>query len=126
MNISVAGVAEKEGKVLVALRKPGTSIGEKWEFPGGKLEDGETPEDALIREYDEELNVEIKVFDWLCEGGFSNGKKNYLLKAYRIELETEDFKITEHQQICWVDIAELSSMNFPDSDQIVINYLLSR
>jgi len=126
MNISVAGVAERNGKVLIALRNPGTSIGTKWEFPGGKVEDGESPEDALTREYTEELNIPISVNDRLCEGLFSNGDKNYRLLVYSIELGSDDFKSAEHQEIRWVDILKLEEFDFPDSDMIIVDYLLSR
>lgn len=126
MNISLAGVAEKNGKYLVAKRKPGTSIGEKWEFPGGKKEENESPEEALCREYLEELSVEIKIKGKLCEGFFSNGKKKYKLIAYKIELLSEDFVNTEHQKIEWVELAKLENMDFPESDKIIIDYLLSQ
>ena len=126
MNISVAGVAEKDGRFLVALRNPGTSIGERWEFPGGKAESGETPEQALIREFREELDVKIIVRESLCEGFFSNGEKKYHLLAYSVELEDEVFKKTEHQQIKWAKLGELKTLDFPDSDRIILDYLLSR
>ena len=126
MNISVAGVAEKEGKVLIALRKPGTSIGEKWEFPGGKLEEGEVPETALIREYREELGISIQVNSKLCEGTFSNGNKDYKLIAFSINLESENFIHPEHQQVKWVKITDLTSYDLPGSDIIILNHLLSR
>ena len=126
MNISVAGVAEKNGRFLIALRKPGTSIGVKWEFPGGKMEDGESPEQALVREFDEELSVGVRVGKKLCEGAFSNGPKNYTLLAYQIELENEDFTLTEHQEIMWAGKEDLKSLEFPSSDAIILNYLLSR
>ncbi len=126
MNISVAGVAEKSGKVLIGLRKPGTSIGVKWEFPGGKLEAGESPEEALKREYEEELGLSVSVKDKLCEGAFSNGLKKYRLFAYSILLDNEDYTLTEHQEIKWVDISRLGSFEFPKSDRIIVDYLLSR
>ena len=126
MRISVAGVAEKEGKFLIALRKPGTSIGECWEFPGGKTEQNESPGEAIIREYREELDVGVEVIEKLCEGEFRNGLKHYRLMAYSIRLESENFKKSEHQQVKWADISELKSLDFPDSDQIIIDYLLSR
>lgn len=126
MNYSVAGIAEQDGKFLIALRKPGTSIGVKWEFPGGKLEEGESPEEALVREYKEELGVKIKVDKRLCEGDFSNGDKKYRLLAYRISLLEHNFISPEHQQIKWAEPGELSSLDFPDSDRIIVDYLLSR
>ena len=126
MNVSVAGVAEKNGKYLVALRNPGTSIGVKWEFPGGKIEPGESPEQALIREYREELDISIRVGDKLCEGSFKNGSKDYKLKAYNIALESENYRMTEHQKIEWVSPEEMKELDFPDSDLVIVNYLLSR
>jgi len=126
MNISVAGVAEKDGKVLIALRHPGTSIGERWEFPGGKVETGESPEDALIREYSEELSVSINVGEKLCEGSFRNGLKQYQLLVFSIELLNEKFIKTEHQKVLWVEFSRLESFDFPRSDRIIVDYLLSR
>ncbi len=126
MNISVAGVAERDGRVLIALRNPGTSIGEKWEFPGGKLEAGESPEQALKREYLEELGVSIDVEGPLCEGRFNNGPKNYRLLAFKIKLENDNFNAPEHQRIEWADISKLGDYEFPYSDKIIVDYLLSR
>ncbi|MBI9105197.1 MAG: (deoxy)nucleoside triphosphate pyrophosphohydrolase [Spirochaetales bacterium] len=125
MNISVAGVAERDGKYLVALRKPGTSIGVRWEFPGGKLEKGETPEEAVIREYMEELNISVRVKERLCEGSFSNGEKYYRLLAYKIEIGDGEITAPEHQQIFWAALSELGTLDFPVSDMIIVNYLLS-
>lgn len=125
MNISVAGVARRNGKYLVALRKPGTSIGERWEFPGGKMEGDESPEQALVREFMEELSVKVEVNEKLCEGSFSNGEKNYKLIAYRINLLSDNFSTSEHQKIIWADAGELERLDFPESDMIIVNHLLS-
>ena len=61
MVVVVAGVAVEGGRVLLCRRKRGALEGMKWEFPGGKVEKGETPEAALVRELREELNVETRV-----------------------------------------------------------------
>jgi 8-oxo-dGTP diphosphatase len=61
-----AAVIFKNGKVLVAQRSPESSLPNKWEFPGGKMEENETPEDCLKREIQEELNIDIKVKEYLC------------------------------------------------------------
>lgn len=60
-RISTAGIARRGSKYLLALRKPGTSIGESWEFPGGKARFGEPPEEALKREFFEEFQIHILV-----------------------------------------------------------------
>jgi 8-oxo-dGTP diphosphatase len=60
-GISVAGIARQGAALFIARRKPGGSLGGKWEFPGGKVEEGESAEQALVREYAEELSLPIRV-----------------------------------------------------------------
>ena len=93
MRISTAGVVLRGEKVLVALRKPGTSIGESWEFPGGKVKRGERPVEALQREFREELGIGVEVGTLIFEGRFSNRGQDYLLHAYNVELESEEFRL---------------------------------
>ena len=57
----VAGIIERDGLILIAQRKPGDRLAHQWEFPGGKVEPGETPEQALVRELREEFAVETEV-----------------------------------------------------------------
>jgi 8-oxo-dGTP diphosphatase len=125
-RISVAGVAERDGKVLIARRKPGTSIGECWEFPGGKAENGETPEDALRREWWEEMGVRPAVGELLFTGGFSNGPQTYRLLAYAIELEDARIELSEHSKAQWVDVENLDHFQFAPSDGQIVDYLLER
>ncbi|MBN2050846.1 MAG: (deoxy)nucleoside triphosphate pyrophosphohydrolase [Spirochaetales bacterium] len=125
MPISTAGVVERNGTYLLAQRKPGTSIGESWEFPGGKVEPGETPEEALEREYLEEFQVSVKVGRRLCMGTFSNRGTEYTLMAYAVELIDDDFVLTEHQRIRWFRLGDLSSRPLARSDRIILDYLLS-
>lgn len=110
----------------MVLRKPGTSIGVRWEFPGGKMEEGETPQEALAREYREELSLDIAVGEFLLEGRFSNNGKEYLLKAYRIELLSpeEDIRLSEHSEYRWADPEELAILDFPPSDEMIRDFLL--
>lgn len=122
-RISTAGIALKNDRVLVALRKPGTSIGESWEFPGGKSEEGETPEQTLIREYLEEFDVKIKVLKKICDGSFRNGDKEYLLFGYLISLGSEIFNLKEHSEIQWIDVKDLSSLPMADSDRQIADCL---
>lgn len=74
----VAGVIEKDKKFLIARKAKGKSMEGKWEFPGGKVEDGETNEEALKREFFEEFNVEIKVNGYLTTSEFLNDKKKFI------------------------------------------------
>jgi len=125
MPISTAGVVERNGTYLLALRKPGTSIGESWEFPGGKVEEGETPRQALAREYREEFQISVRVGDKICTGEFSNRDVNYTLLAYEVELLNDDFVLTEHQKIGWFRPEDLKPSDLARSDRIILDHLLA-
>ncbi len=125
-RVSAAGIALKEGEVFVALRKPGTTIGESWEFPGGKAEPGETPEETLKREYIEEFNVRIDVGEKLCEGSFENGDKQYRLVGYRIFFTNGTPVLKEHSESRWVKINKLSSLSMAASDRQIASCLMEK
>lgn len=125
-TVSTAGVAVSNNRFFVAKRNPGTSIGELWEFPGGKTERGEKPVEALVREFKEEFDADIKVGRLLCSGLFTNKGNTYRLKAYRIEILSENLKLNEHSETAWVEKNKLQELKFPASDMIIVNYLLNR
>lgn len=125
MPISTAGVAEREGTFLLALRKPGTSIGESWEFPGGKAREGESPRDALVREYREEFDIGIRVGRQICSGRFSNKGTDYRLLAFAIELESDNLVLKEHQEVRWFRLEDLDRHDLAPSDRIILDHLLS-
>ncbi len=125
-RVSTAGIARKGEKYLVALRKPGTSIGESWEFPGGKQRDSETPREALKREYQEEFSVEIVVGDSLYTDYFQNRNDQYRLEAYEVQLISESFVLREHQAIRWVRLKELKHMPMAPSDRSILRFLERR
>jgi mutator protein MutT len=125
-RISTAGIARKGGKYLVALRKPGTSIGESWEFPGGKQRSSETPQEALKREYLEEFSVEIVVGESLYTDYFQNRNDQYRLEAYEVQLISESFVLREHQAIRWVHLKDLKHMPMAPSDRSILRFLEKR
>lgn len=117
INHSIAGIARKGNTYLIAKRKPGGSLSEKWEFPGGKLEPGETPEEAMIREWDEELRVQVSVGKFLCDGTFTHKGKNFVLSAYSVSLESEKFTLLEHTEYRWETLETIETMDIADSDR---------
>ena len=124
MRISTAGIARRGDTFLVALRNPGTSIGESWEFPGGKAERGEDPPQALIREFREELGAEAAVGELIYEGRFFNRDREYRLLAFEVTLSNTEFELREHQAVRWMMAAELAGVPMASSDRQIVDYLL--
>lgn len=125
-RVSTAGIARKGERYLVALRKPGTSIGESWEFPGGKQQSSETPQETLKREYQEEFSVEIVVGDFLYTDYFQNRNHQYRLEVYEVQLISEAFVLREHQAIRWVHLKDLKHMPMAPSDRTILRFLERR
>ena len=128
-RISTAGVAVKDGRVLVARRMKGGSLSEKWEFPGGKQRWGETDADTLRREYMEELAAEIEVGEKLVSFSFENGDTLYHLHAYLIAILSDDLSLAVHTEMRWVDAEELRALDMGGSDgklrEAVLSVLLN-
>jgi len=122
----VAAVIEKDGKILVARRKPGLVASGLWEFPGGKLEKGETAEKCLERELEEELGVSTRVGDLLCSVPFSGTLTAFELLVFRTELLSESFKLTDHDELRWLEPAEMDENLFSDPDRPVVRMLAAR
>ncbi|MDR3343028.1 MAG: (deoxy)nucleoside triphosphate pyrophosphohydrolase [Treponema sp.] len=113
---SVAGIAVEKGKVFIARRIPGGDLGGKWEFPGGKVEAGETDEEALIREFDEELGIPVTIGPLLGTVSFEH-RGIRLLYAYRVYFTGYDFTLSEHTEWRWAGLEEIEPLDFADSDR---------
>ncbi|MDP6927948.1 MAG: (deoxy)nucleoside triphosphate pyrophosphohydrolase, partial [Rhodospirillales bacterium] len=98
----VAAIIKKDDCYLIAKRNKNKYMGLKWEFPGGKVEDGETFEEALSREILEELNVNIKIYDKLAQEKYKDDEINVVLHYFQCSLISEDITLSEHETIAWV------------------------
>jgi len=121
-----AAVIEKDGRVLCARRKPGLVAGGLWEFPGGKLEDGETPERGLRRELVEEFGVDARVGEFICSVPFSGSLASFELVVFRAELSGEDLRLTDHDEIRWLRPEEMDESVFSKPDRPVVRMLAGR
>ena len=113
------------GQVLIAQRNSGAHSG-KWEFPGGKLEPGETPPQCLLRELNEEFEGQFEVGDFLTAVRFCAGGKEYELLAYQVQLRSEDIKPREHAAIRWIKPADLPQVDLLEPDKDIVKALLSK
>lgn len=112
MEKVTAGVIEKDGKILIARRKSGKCVGANWEFPGGKLEEGETLKECLKRELKEELDIEVEILDYIASSPFFCGDKNIELVAYRVKYLSGEIKLVDHEETKWVFPHELCEYKF--------------
>jgi len=126
VRMVTAAVIERDGKVLVARRKPELVAGGLWEFPGGKLEAGETPERGLARELAEELGVPARVGEHLCTVPFSGEIASFELVVFRTELLGEDLRLTDHDEIRWLAPGDMDEAEFSKPDRPVVRLLARR
>jgi 8-oxo-dGTP diphosphatase len=118
-----AGIIEKDGWVLLARRKPGKHMGGKWEFPGGKIEPGETPEEGLARELEEELALNAHVGKFLCSTRFEGDGVSLELLVYAVDSFQGTPQLREHDEIRWVRPDQIASFDLADSDRRVVDVL---
>ena len=117
MTTVVAGVLSRGGKILICRRRADQPHALKWEFPGGKLEPGESPEAALVRELREELGFDAAPGRELMRYEFAYPGKNPILLIF-LEVLTETAEIVNHifEAIAWEDASDLSSYDFLEGD----------
>ena len=120
MSSSVACIDYRNGKILIAKRLNSGEMGGRWEFPGGKIESGESFSQAICREIKEEFGCKVQVFEQLAEGTFIHSGKECSVTAFRVSFDndgiTAPYELTEHTETKWVNPSEINSINFVDSD----------
>ena len=115
----VAVLIEQDGKVFAAQRAYGELKG-KWEFPGGKIEPGETPEEALVREIKEELSADIHVGKLLHTVEWDYPKFHLTMHCYMCSLIADALHLNEHEAAKWLTASTLSSVNWLPADLALI------
>lgn len=123
----VGAIIERDGTVFAARRNPDRSAGGLWEFPGGKVEPGETPEVALRRELQEELSVDVSVGPFVDRSLSDVGTARIELSCYVARLESDDPRSSsDHDAMQWVPLDELSSLDWAPGDVPLIDGLEER
>jgi len=119
MILVSAGIVCREGKIMICQRKPGDRLGLKWEFPGGKLEPGETPQQALERELREELAIETRtgrIFEVRCDG-------EILLMFFHSEILSGEPQTVDCHAVAWAEPARLPEFDLAPADLAVARLL---
>lgn len=126
-HISVAcAIIELGGLVLAAQRSETMSMPLKWEFPGGKIHEGESPEECLVRELLEELDIRVVVRYALKPVTWDYGSFSVTLHPFVCEIAAGDITLHEHKAIKWLAPAKLTSLDWAEADFPVISEYLLR
>ena len=115
----VAAIIRKGDKIFATQRGYG-EWKDWWEFPGGKIEAGETPEEALKREIQEELSTEISVDIFLCTVEYDYPAFHLTMHCYLCSLLTEALHLNEHEAAKWLTMEELNSVKWLPADMEVV------
>lgn len=117
----VAAIIKKDGKILVTERGYG-EFEHLWEFPGGKIEDNESKEEALIREIKEELNADIEIEKFALDLEYEYSTFYLYMSCFICSLKS-DFELLEHHNAKWLSKEDLNLIDWVPADIIVVDYL---
>lgn len=120
----VAGLIRRQGKVLVGQRPEGASLAGTWEFPGGKIELGESPEEALARELKEELGVDAEIGPLKFVATHTYGKTGILFLFYDVKFWKGQIKTQQHLDLRWVTPKELEKLELPEANSKFLKQIL--
>jgi len=115
----VAGII-KDGDKIFATQRGYGEFKDGWEFPGGKMEPGETPQEALARELKEELAVDVKVGEFLCTVDYDYPTFHLTMHCFYCSVIGGELTLLEHEASKWLKMTELHSVNWLPADVDVV------
>lgn len=122
----IAAVIMNQDKVMIAQRAKKDSLYSKWEFPGGKMEDGETEHQCLKRELHEEFGIDAQVGEYIISSFFEHNTISYEMRVYEVVSFQGSISLFDHQAIKWVTPNELINYDMPDPDRPIVEKLLQK
>ena len=119
----VAAIIKKDNLYLIAQRNKNKYMGLTWEFPGGKVEPNENFHEALSREIQEELNIQINVHDKIAEEKYKDDQIDIILHYYLCSEKSGTIRLNEHENIAWVEKEDFDKYAFVEGDGNVLSLL---
>ena len=126
MKLVTAAVIIKEDKVLITRRGANEKLSGYWEFPGGKVENGETPQECLERELLEELGIKSKAGEIIADSEYHYSHGSFRLLAIMTRVENNNFSISVHDKVEWVPIASLLQYKLAPADIPIAKAIMER
>ncbi len=125
MRRVAAAIIKQDGKILIAKRKRGDEMGGQWEFPGGTVQEGETPAQAMKRELKEELGVNAEVGRLIGRELYPVNDDVLELWFFEASIDSDSLTLSEHEETKWVCPAVLEEYDFPPADRKIVQKLTS-
>lgn len=122
--VATAALIEKDGRFLISKRKDDVVLPGAWEFPGGKLEADESPEDCVVREIEEEIGVKAKAESLADVVFYRYDDFNVLLVFYSCRILTGEPRALDCAEVKWIDVSDFPAYDFPSADLAVIDKLM--
>jgi 8-oxo-dGTP diphosphatase len=118
VRIVTAGILrrQEDGAILLVRRGSGESLAGYWEFPGGKVEPDETEEACLQRKLAEELEITVRIGNFVKESHYKYAHGEFLLKAYEVEFFEQPISLSVHDSLAWVSLNDLISYRLAPAD----------
>lgn len=120
----VGAVLVRDGRVLAAQRGPSMALGGLWEFPGGKVETGESPQQALVRELREELLCDVVAGEHVETTSHAYDFGIVILTTFFATLKFGEPVATEHSQLRWIPVDELRSVDWAPADVPAVEHVI--
>lgn len=123
IKVVIALITDASGNYLLSLRKPNQDLAGCWEFPGGKIDPGETEEQALYRECNEELGIKVTQQDFVYSFIYQYPEKNINFFVYRVSEFSGRAHGREQQEIRWYSSDEIAKLQLPPANQYILDKL---
>ena len=124
-QIEVVAAIICKGEYIFVTQRGDGDFKDGWEFPGGKMEPGESPEEALVREIQEELSTTISVDKFLCTVEYDYAAFHLTMHCYLCHIESGSLILKEHEAARWLTKNELDSVDWLPADREVVEKLIS-
>ncbi|MEK5061726.1 NUDIX hydrolase [Paenibacillus sp. FSL H7-0326] len=116
IEVAAAIIEDMDGRILIARRREGKSQAGLWEFPGGKIEAGESPEDCLVRELQEEMKIEIEPYAFFAVNEHAYETVTIRLVAYKANMRGGTIELSDHDEYRWIQVGEMGGYSFAPAD----------